>query len=125
MGAPERNPRLHHQWLGLHTAPTSGKKFENPQTASKHQEVHDKNTRESRGETCMQYLGRIVWHPRGGRAIFTYTGLAEVHKPMVACHIRPNKMSPRLRGDYKTYKKTHHSGMPDGKQLTTLHQVLR
>ena len=101
------------------------KKSKNPRTASEHQEVHEENTKESHGETCRQPSAHIIWYPRGSRAVFAYTGHSEGHKPGVAHHTQPNTMSPRLGGHYKTHGKTHHLGLPAGKQLTTLHQVLR
>ena len=113
------------QWIGLRTAPISGKKTKITQLDSEHQEVHDQNTKESHGETCRQNSAQIFWHPRGGRSVFTYTGLPEGHKTVVEHHTRPNTTHPRLGGDYKTHGKTHHSSPPDGKQLTTLHWVIR
>ena len=84
MGAREIHPRLDLQWLGPHTVPTSGKKSKNPRTASEHQEVNDEKTKESHGGTYRQTSARIVWHPRGGRAVLTYTGRAEGNNPEVA-----------------------------------------
>ena len=101
------------------------KKSKDPQTASEHQEVNDEKTKESHGENYRQTSSHIVRHPKGVRAILTYTGHAEGHKPVVARHTRPNIMSPRLGGHYKTHGKTHHSGLPVLEQLTTLHRVLR
>ena len=63
--------------------------------------------------------------PGGGRAVSTYTGRAEGHTPVVARHTRPNTMYQILGGNYKTHGKTHHSGLPAGEQLTTLHWILR
>ena len=45
-------------------------------------------------------FARIVWNPREGRDVFTYTGRTEGHKPVVARHTRPNTISPILGGDY-------------------------
>ena len=60
-----------------------------------------------------------------GRAIFTYTGNAERHHPVVAHHTQPNTMPLGLGVNYKAHGMTQHPGTPDGEQVTTLHRVLR
>ena len=125
MGTRERHERLYIQWLGLHTSPTSGGKSKITRRASKHQEFYNENTKGSHGETCRQPSECTIWNTRRGRAVITYIGCSERHKPVVARHNQSNTMSPMLEGHYKTHGKTHHSVPTAGKQLTTLNRVLR
>ena len=105
MGEQEMNPRLDLQWPGLHTAPTSRKKSKHSRPASKLQEVRNKNIKEKSWKTCEQTSAQIVRNPRGVRAVFTYSGCDEGHKTLVSHNTRPNTMSPRFRGGYKTHRR--------------------
>ena len=103
MGAQERNPRLDIQWPGLYTAHTSGKKSKHSRPASELQEVRNKKIKEKSWKTCEQNSAQIVRNPRGVRAVFTYSGCDEGHKSLVSHNTRPNTISPRLGGGYKTH----------------------
>ena len=85
MGAGKINTRLDLQWPD-YTLCLQAKKSKNPRTASEHQEVYDKNTKESHGETCRQPSAHIIRHPRGGRDVLTYIGRSEGHNTVVARH---------------------------------------